>query len=346
MDTRDGCSTGSQSGGGTQAAYAVLLMAYGGPRSLDEVEPFLLDIRKGRPVAPELLAEVRKRYAHIGGSSPLPRITAEQAEALERILNIPHEGSLSASPRFRVFVGMKHWTPRIADAVEAIAVRGFRKLIALCMSPVYSRMTVGEYHERLYAAHRQWGAEVEIHTVDHWHTNPWYIEAIVEQIHRGWEYFPPSSHGVTLLFTAHSIPAAVVEAGDPYDSQLREIVDLVIRRLGQNTTGSPPVESWSFCYQSAGARAVEWLGPSLEAAMHRLAQEGKSNVLVVPIGFLCDHVEILYDIDVDGRHLAEHLGLHMERVPSLNTSPTLIKALADTVQKACARMGEMGKEQG
>lgn len=330
---------------------AVLLMAYGGPDTLDDVEPFVMDIRGGRKTPPELLDEIRERYAHIGGGSPLLRITTEQAEALERVLNTPDPDISPApdAPRFQVFVGMKHWTPTIHDALADIVNGGFRHLVTLCMTPVYSSMTVAEYYEKLQRAQEKLGGDLHIYAVETWHTHPLYIEAIAEHVSAALKQFPPEVRSeVRLVFSAHSLPASVVEEeGDPYDRQLREVIHLVINRLEMGAKADPPLsERWHFCYQSAGARPVKWLGPSIDETIRGLASEGHRNLLIAPIGFLCDHVEILYDIDVECRNLADSLGVRMERIASLNTSPTFIDALASIVQQARTGKADKASKEG
>lgn len=332
-----------QTTGGTvspQTSYAVLLLAYGGPDSLDDVEPFLLDIRGGRPTPPDLIAEIRERYARIGGKSPLLDLTSMQAEALEQCLNRGDDDVEAQQtpmlPSYRVFIGMRHWHPRIADTLADIAAQGVDHLVALCMTPIYSAMTVGAYFEQLREAREQVGTDLPTTSIDHWHTHPLYIEAVAEKVSAALERFPEAVRsGVQLIFSSHSLPASLIEQGDPYDTQLREIAQSVINRLEMGAKATPPLsERWHFCYQSAGARKVVWLGPPIEEVITRLAQDGHSNLLVVPIGFLCDHVEILYDIDVECQELAREQGVRLERTESLNTSPTFIAALADVVRNA------------
>ncbi|NJN67213.1 MAG: ferrochelatase [Chloroflexaceae bacterium] len=323
-----------------RANYAVLLMAYGGPDSLDDVEPFLMDIREGRPTPPDLVAEIRERYARIGGKSPLLEITSMQAEALEQCLNRPDDEvetwRASVRPSYRVFIGMRHWQPRIADALAHLAAQGIHRLVALCMTPVYSAMTVGAYFAKLREAQEKLGTNLPTTPIEHWHTHPLYIEAIAEKVSAALDRFPDAARpDVQLIFSSHSLPASLIEQGDPYDTQLREIAQNVVARLEMGAKATPPLsERWHFCYQSAGARKVVWLGPPIEAVITHLSQEGHANLLVIPIGFLCDHVEILYDIDVECQELAREHGVRLERTESLNTSPTFIEALADLVRNA------------
>jgi len=311
---------------------AVLLMAYGGPQRLDDVEPFLLDVRGGRPTSPELVAEIRGRYAAIGGSSPLLRITREQAAALERRL----QDEESAGNTWRCFVGMRHWHPYVRDAVAAIAAAGHRRAVALCLAPQYSRMSVGAYFkaldEALAAVRGETGAGLEVARVASWGDHPVFLEAVAEKVAAGLARFPEAARGdVKVIFTAHSLPRRIVAAGDPYDDQLRTTAAAVAARAAARIGSAL---DWTFCYQSAAAGAADWLGPPIEQVVPELARAGHRHLLVCPIGFVADHVEVLYDLDVEARALAEAAGAHLERTESLNDCPTFIAALADVARAA------------
>jgi protoporphyrin/coproporphyrin ferrochelatase len=328
--------------------YAVLMMAYGGPNSLDDVEPYLLDVRGGRTTPPELVGEVRERYARIGGRSPLLEITRAQAEALERCLNgltpgarEPEHGERgSGPPEARVYVGMRHWYPYIGEAVMRMAQDGVRRAVALCMAPHYSRMSIGAYFQRLQEAKEALGNELKVAYVESWHDHPLLVKAIAERVEAALERFPSEIRDqVVVIFTAHSLPAALAEQGDPYDAQVQETARLVAERLGLAPAGAGPAgetqtRPYRFSYQSAGARNVKWLGPAIEDVVAELAEAGQKNILVAPVGFVADHVEILYDIDIVCRDLAGARGARLERTESLNTSPTFIGALADIVRSA------------
>ncbi len=302
------------------ARYAVLMMAYGGPNSLEEIEPYLLDVRGGRPTPHELVEEIRERYAMIGGRSPLLRITRAQAHALEERLNA------AGKAEYRTYVGMRHWFPYIREAVAQIVEDGLREVVALCMAPHYSRMSIGAYFRKVQEA---LGADLDVHFVQSWHDHPLFIEAIAEKVRAALERFPAEVRDkVKIVFTAHSLPASIVEQGDPYDAQLRETARLAAARL------ELPAETWQFCYQSAAAGSTKWLGPPIEDVVVELAEAGHKHILVAPIGFVADHVEVLYDIDIACRQLAEARGAHLERTESQNASPTFIAALADVVARA------------
>ncbi|GAB4549590.1 MAG: ferrochelatase [Anaerolineae bacterium] len=300
----------------------VLLMAYGGPDTLDDVEPYLLDIRGGRPTSPELVEEIRERYALIGGRSPLLDITRQQARALEAHLN------RSGEARYQAYVGMRHWQPRIKEAVAHMSEDGVEQAVALVMAPHYSRMSTGAYYERLEEAIQELGARITFARVESWHDHPGFIAALANRVAAALERFSRAgSDGLPkVIFTAHSLPARILEWGDPYDTQLHETASLLAGRLGL------PEDRWLFCYQSAGRSAEPWLGPQIEEVIVDLVRAGEKRLLVVPVGFVCDHVEILYDIDIEARQLAEAHGAWLERSESLNTSPGFIAALADIVK--------------
>jgi protoporphyrin/coproporphyrin ferrochelatase len=306
---------------------AVLLMAYGSPDSLEDIEPYLLDIRGGRPTPPELVAEIKERYALIGGRSPILDLTRQQAAALEARLN------RDGGRRFRTYVGMRHWQPRIKAAVAQIAQDGISHVIALAMAPHYSKLSAGAYFDRLDEAIRELGVPITVTPIQSWHDQPGLIAALAEKATAALARFPsglgpsPASPAPKVVFTAHSLPARILKEGDPYDAQLRETACLLAGRLAL------PADRWRFCYQSAGRSPEPWLGPPIEDVLLELVQAGEKRLLVVPIGFVCDHVEILYDLDIAARKLVEAHGAHFERSESLNASPTFIAALAEIVKR-------------
>jgi protoporphyrin/coproporphyrin ferrochelatase len=280
----------------------VVLMAYGSPSSAEEVRPYLEDVRGGRPVSDEAVAELAERYRRIGGRSPLDEATEAQRAALERELGLP------------VFVGMKHWRPRIAEAVEAALAGGATRVVGLVLAPHYSRMSVGEYRERLEGA---LGGRAELVLVESWHDDPAFVAVLAERL-RGTDAW--------VVFTAHSLPERILADGDPYREQLLETSRLVAERAG--------LERWSFAFQSASATGEPWLGPDVLDELERLAADGVRKVLVAPVGFVSDHLEILWDLDVEAREKADELGLDLARIESLNDDPAFIRALAGIVRRA------------
>ncbi len=296
---------------------AVLLMAYGSPDSLDDIEAYLLDIRGGRPTPPALVKEIRERYARIGGRSPLLELTRQQAAALEEKLD-----RQSPRLRFKAYVGMRHWEPRIRQAVAQIVQDGIHRMVGLVMAPHQSRLSTGAYYGKLEGAIKELGADLDVIRIEAWHNHPGLIAALAENASAALSSFDETPY---FLFTAHSLPVRILQQGDLYDSQLRETAALVAGKLGL----AP--EQWQFCYQSAGQSPEPWLGPQLGQVIAALAGSGEKNILVTPVGFLCDHVEILYDLDIEAQAVARQHGVRLERSESLNTSPTFIAALADLV---------------
>lgn len=298
----------------------LLLMAYGSPEDLGQIKDYLLDVRGGRPPSAELIEEISERYKKIGGRSPLLDRTQEQAAALENELNkrFADRGEI-----FKAFVGMRHWQPRIFDAVEQMVKADIRRAVAIVMAPHSSHLSTGMYYAALEKALA--GKEIEFLRIQSWHKHPGLLKAIAEKMEIGLAKFGNKLPYV--IFTAHSLPSRILDADDPYDSQLNETAQLLAHHF------KLPDKAWRFCYQSAGASPVPWLGPPLEEVIREVATKGKKSLLVVPIGFVCDHVEVLYDIDIEARQVAEQYGARLERSPSLNASSTFVAALADLVQE-------------
>ncbi|HXH62913.1 MAG TPA: ferrochelatase [Gemmatimonadales bacterium] len=285
--------------------FAVLLMAYGGPDVLADVEPYLLDVRNGRAITPEFLVEVRGRYERIGGRSPILDLTRAQAAGLARALG---DGA-------SVYVGMRHWRPFIGDTVERMVADGQRRAVAIVMAPHFSTMSIGAYKKKLDAAV---AGRMEVALVERWGDHPAFLDAVATRLEETLAQFPDRTQ-VAVIFSAHSLPQRILAAGDAYPTELRASAAAVADRLG--------LASWRFAYQSAGAVAEPWLGPDVEDVIRELAAGGVRAVALCPIGFVCDHVEILYDIDVEYQAVARKLRVRLERTASLNDAPGLIEAL-------------------
>lgn len=302
----------------------VLVMAYGGPDSLADVAPYLQDVRGGRPTPPALVEEVRERYRLIGGRSPLRAITERQASALGRELR-------ARGVQAVVAVGMRHWHPRIAPAVERLARQGVTRVVGLALTPHYSRRSVGAYQERARAAAAALPAAPRLAFVSHFGDHPRYVAAVARDLQRTRASLRDPARA-RVLFSAHSLPTAWVDGGDPYPAQLRASADAVAASAGLRP------HQWRQCFQSAGARPGNWLGPSLEEELRRADADGVDEVIVVPFGFVADHVEVLFDIDIELRALGASIGVSVTRTPALDSDPGLIAALADRVQEAAARL--------
>lgn len=301
----------------------VLVMAYGGPNSLGDVEPYLLDVRGFRPTAPEIIHEVRERYRQIGGRSPILERTQAQAAALEAALN-------ANGIDVKTFVGMRHWHPYLIDTLAEMANAGIARAVGLVMAPHYSRMSIGAYFKRVNEA----GAPIEIARIERWHLLPGYLDALAERIHAALEKFPADVRAaVPVIFTAHSLPKRILEWKDPYPDELRATMDAVMERLGPH----PP--AGEFAFQSAAMTPDPWLGPDAGDVIARLAAEGKRHVLIAPVGFVCEHVEILYDVDIVFKRQAESLNIHLERIEMLNTAPRMMEGLAELVRGKAREAG-------
>jgi len=287
---------------------AVVLMAYGSPSTADEIRPYFEDIRGGRPVSDQAVEELAERYRRIGGRSPLDDVTEAQRAALERELGVP------------VFVGMKHWQPRIAEAVESALAGGVTRIVGVVLAPHYSRLSVGEYRERLEAAV---AGRAELELVESWHDHEPFVDVLADRV-RGTDAW--------VVFTAHSLPERILAEGDPYRDQLLETSRLVAEGAG--------LERWSFAFQSASPTGELWLGPDVLDELGRLREAGVTSVLVAPVGFVSDHLEILWDLDVEARERAAELGLELERIESLNDDPAFIRALAALVEERLAVPGK------
>jgi ferrochelatase len=298
-------------------SVAVLLMAYGTPDSVDDIEPYLTDIRRGRKPTPEAVEELKGRYLRIGGKSPLLEITRAQASALEKQL-------LSRGVRTRVYIGMRHWHPYIQEVVPQILSDGFDRIVGLVLAPHYSQISIGGYKRALQDALASTG-RLNADFIESWHDHPLFHRAVKERIENALTDFNEPER-VDLLFTAHSLPERILSMKDPYPTQLADSCRSVAELVGR--------KNWSFAYQSAGQTDEKWLGPDLIEYLRDLQPSRRpAGVLVVPIGFVADHLEILYDIDLEAQEFAKTIDLNLKRTESLNTSPTFISALTDVINK-------------
>jgi len=287
---------------------AVVLMAYGSPERLADVPAYYADIRGGRPIRPELLDDLVERYRRLGieDGSPLNAITEETRAALERELaDVP------------VFTGMKHWTPRIADAAEAALAGGAKTGVGSVLAPHYSAMSIGGYRRQLEDAI---AGRADLAFIDSWHDDAGFVDVLAERV-RG-----TRAH---VVFTAHSLPARILETGDPYKDQLLETSQRVAERA--------EIGAWSFAFQSESDTGEPWLGPDILEHLENLHAEGVADALVCPVGFVADHLEIRWDLDHEAREKAAELGLSFARVEMPNADPAFIRVLAGLVRRALAR---------
>jgi ferrochelatase len=286
------------------SATAVILMAYGSPERIADVPAYYADIRGGRPIAPENLEDLVARYRRLGieDSNPLNAITESTRAALERELGVP------------VFTGMKHWQPRIADAVDTALAGGAQTLVGLVLAPHYSRLSIGGYRTLLEEAV---AGRAALTFVESWYDDAGFISFLAERIR------DTESH---VVFTAHSLPARIIDEGDPYRDQLLETARLVADTAG--------IEDWSFSFQSESPTGEPWLGPDILDHLDDLHGRGIEDVLVCPVGFVSDHLEIRWDIDTEAQDRARELGVRLERIEMPNADPAFVHVLAEIVRGA------------
>ncbi len=302
----------------------VLLMAYGTPRNLEEVEAYFTHIRRGRRPPAEEVEDLRERYRRIGGASPLREITEAQARGLQQILD------RRALGRFRVYLGMKHSPPFVGEVAEAMLRDGVRRVVALVLAPHDSRMIVDEYMEYAQPAFDS-VPDLQLRVVRSWHLNPGYLHALERRVRSALQGFPDRDPQATdVLFTAHSLPERILEWNDPYPRTLRETAEELARRVG--------LARWRVCYQSAGHTPFPWLGPDILEVLEELAASGCRQVLAVPVGFVADHLEVLYDLDVEAARRAGEFGLVFRRTESLNTDPEFLEGLGEEVVAAAGSL--------
>jgi ferrochelatase len=292
------------------AQTAVLLLAHGSPENPGQIPEFLSYVTGGRTLPPAVIEEIRHRYSLIV-FSPLPCWTVLQADQLSQLLEVP------------VFVGMRNWKPFIADSVKAIASKGYERVITICLAPQNSRTSVGLYRSAVVGTG---SLPFQLDFVDQWHDHSLLVQAFAEKLRSGWEK-ACAENGARLpvIFTAHSVPQRTILEGDPYDKQSKETAQLVAQEANLSA------EDWTFAFQSQGVSGGPWIGPTVEDTIRSLRARGHRGVFVHPVGFLCDHVEVFYDIDIAFKQFAEKEGMRLWRAESLNGSETLTRALAEVV---------------
>jgi protoporphyrin/coproporphyrin ferrochelatase len=295
---------------------AILLLAHGTPESVEQMPDYLARITGGRPVPDAVIEEVKHRFAHVGGS-PLTEITMRQAKALEVEVGIP------------VYVGMRNWRPFIADAIKKMAADGVTDCVAICLAPQNSQTSVGLYKKATFIEEAK---AINIDFVESWHDHPLLAKAFAEKLQLAYDQCDRGRGRVPVIFTAHSVPCRTIQAGDPYGVQARESATQVAKLVGLDDS------NWFFAFQSQGMSGGPWIGPTVEETITGLRELGHLAVIVQPIGFVCDHVEVLYDIDVGFRDFAKERGMTLSRPASLNASPTFIACLAEIAKSRMAKV--------
>ena len=306
----------------------VLVMAYGGPNSLDEIPGYLADIREGRPTTPAVLEEITNNYRQIGGKSPLLEFSTRQMECVADRLEERYPG------RFHFYLGMRHWSPWIEDVVGQMLEDGIRQAVSIVLAPHYSKLSVAKYQAKIADGLEMYRGEIDFSHVTDYHTAEGLIQALANRVQMGLERWPETEREkVHVILSAHSLPVRIIAMGDPYDDQMQETARLVAERAGMAD------ERWSWSYQSAGRSPEPWLGPQLEDHISALAEQGIRDMISIPVGFVSDHVEILYDIDIQAQAVAQELGVRLERPPALNDDPLFIGALVEEIERAAERFG-------
>ncbi len=312
-------------GEGENSRWGVLLLAHGAPDKLEDIPEFLLNVRGGRRLPEAAVQEIIRRYSLIGGGSPLRKLTNLQAKALARELSRP------------VYIGMRNWKPFIADAILQLKKDGVERVVALCLAPHNSQTSIGLYRKYLFSAVQKIAPGLRVEFIESWHDHPQLVAAFREKISQALERVEAEAgKPVPVVFTAHSVPVKTIEEGDPYERQVKETATRVAEAMD--------LRDWQLAFQSQGMTAEPWIGPTAESLIDALAAAGHQHVLIAPVGFVADHVEILYDIDVLFREYGNARGVKVSRPQSLNDSPLFIQALASIVSARLAAAVTPGEQ--
>lgn len=313
------------------ATHHLLIMAYGGPDKMEDVRPYLLDVRNQRPTAEHIFKEVEERYELIGGRSPILELTRAQGAGIEKALN----EQAPEGETWKVWDGMRHWHPYISETLAEMKEAGVERAVTMVMAPHYSRMSIGAYMKKVDEA----DSGIATASIARWNKLPGYLDALEDRINDALQAFPDDVRGgVPIIYTAHSLPERIWEWNDPYESDLQETVELMRARFPNHPT------EWA--YQSAAMTPDPWLGPDGSEVIDRLSRDGVKHVLICPIGFVCEHVEILFDIDVEFAGQARELGVQLERIRMVNDHPKMMAGIADLVRERAAEAGWLNAEAG
>lgn len=307
----------------------LLVMAYGTPRSLDEVETYYTHIRRGRPPSQAQLEDLTNRYKAIGGVSPLTRITDAQAEGLAALLN--HDGGRPV----QLYQGLKHTYPYIPEAVQKMHEDGINEAVGIVLAPHYSTMSIASYQKSAQEAAEQYGGP-NIYFVDQWHMNENFLDVLAGRVTEALNQFSPEEK-VMVVFSAHSLPERILKVNDPYPVQLRESGEAVAKKLG--------LKHFTFAWQSAGQTGEPWLGPDILDALRSLKAEGYTNIVSCSQGFVSDHLEVIYDIDIEAQAVAKSLGMRLVRTRQMNDDPAFLEALRGVVRQR-EQQGARGHDAG
>lgn len=303
--------------------FAVLLLAHGGPESLDDIPDFLRHIRGGKPLSPAFIEEVVARYALIGGKSPLRETCENLADKLNRAINRP------------VYVGMRHWNPFTAKSVQKIKEDGHNQVLVICLAPHFSEMSIGAYKKSFIAANQLSMPELAFHFIENWHVDAKFIEFHAREIVKVKDELSAREWDDTqVLFTAHSLPARILASGDPYVTQLNQTMNAICERIAL------PSEKYELVFQSASPTPEPWLSPTLEQRLERLAESKTRRVLVVPIGFVAEHVEVLYDLDIAAKEQAKASGIVLQRTNMLNDRQEMVAIMQGIVEESASRFSQ------
>jgi ferrochelatase len=298
-------------------------MAYGTPRTPEEIEPYYTDIRRGRPPTPEALADLVARYAAIGGVSPLAQLTEAQATALQSALDAAEPG------RFEVSLGLKHADPKVEVTARRVAEGGASAVIGLVLAPHYSSYSIGQYLDRTRQGVTESGVDIPVAGIDSWATEPAFVEFLADDLAQRVAAMREQTGGrVRVLFTAHSLPQRIIDGGDPYPDELRSTAEAVAAQVGL-VEG----DDWQIAWQSAGRTPEPWIGPDILEVIDSLGSDDDiAGVIVSACGFVADHLEVLYDLDIEAADRAESLGLAFDRTACVNDDPAIMAALAERVR--------------
>jgi len=302
-----------------ESKIAVLLMAYGSPRTTEEVGPYFTDILGGRAPSSKALHELTSRYQAIGGTSQLNQITGRQAAGVASLLERRAPG------RFEVLIGMKHWHPYISEAISQIQSMEINEVVGLVLAPHFSKKSIGEYESRIVKAQETLGWECDLRMVDHWFAEPVFVELLSANLNQALEGWDRNDGSTRVFFTAHSIPARIVAEGDPYADELAASAALFAKAAG--------ITDFATGWQSASATPEPWLGPDILEVLEDFRDSGGRRALIAPVGFVSDHLEVLFDVDVECVQKARELGIELRRIPSPNDDPRLIRALANVAMR-------------